>query len=164
MIRRLALTAVLAVLSVMALAPKAQAQLAEEEAVPFIGSVGSVCTFDGTVGGTLAVDNNGDISTFTDDGGGEAGTTTVNCTGGGDITVAPPQVVEVPNGFTGTSTATVSDPQDPEQNFVDSNGNGNLEVPAAAFDLDVDMAVVPDEDPIPGTYEYEVVVTATATE
>lgn len=161
MMRRLALTGVLTVLSVMALAPKAQAQLATDQPVTFEGTVGSVCTFDMTEGGILAEDENGDLSTFAD--GGESGTTTVNCTAGGDITVAPPQPMEVPNGFTGEATAIVFDPENLE-NSVDSDGDGTLQVSAGDFDLDVDMAVVPDEELLPGTYEYEVVVTATATE
>ncbi|MEM9925578.1 MAG: hypothetical protein AAF915_17810 [Cyanobacteria bacterium P01_D01_bin.50] len=162
MIRRLTLTAVLAVLSVMALAPKAQAQLAEEEAVEFIGAVGNVCTFNDTVGGTLGIDGEGELSTLGD--GGEAGSTTVNCTGGGEITVAPPVAMEVPNGFTGEATAIVSNPEDPTSATASDGDDEALVIPAGDFDLDIDMIVSTDEEFLPGTYEYEVMVTATATE
>ena len=157
MIRRLALTAGLAVVSAVVFVPKAHAQTAApaiNETVEFEGTVGSVCTFDGTKGGILDQPTATVLDSETP--GGTSGQTKVNCTGGGVISVdvAPGNV---PPGFTPDNVVAkvTSGP-----NSADSEAGDSFDVPPGDVNLDVDL-LVEDSDPLPpGLYQYDVMVTA----
>lgn len=166
MIRRLALTAVLAIFGAITLAPKAQAQVAqpETEAVPFSGTVGSVCQFSNTTPGTLAQRNptssilESVFQPIAPEAVGVPGRTTVNCTNGGEISVATPRQLSAPPGFT---------PQDLRafvfdgNKVADSNGGTPIIVTSDAdVPLQVGMAVIGNGSLPAGAYEYEVTVTA----
>ena len=163
MIRRLTLTAGLAVLSAVALTPKAQAQVAqpETEAVPFSGTVGSVCQFKDITPGTLAQRDPRTLESVFDPIApptGVPGRTTVNCTNGGEISVSTPTAVNVPSGFS---------PQDliafvfNGNQVADSNGSPPIIVTSDAdVPLQVGMSVRANGSLPAGAYEYEVTVTA----
>lgn len=159
MIRRLALTAGFAVLGAVAFAPNASAQ-AVDETVQFTGTVESSCSFTPAEAGVLALSDAKTLtSTATE---GTAGTTSVNCSTGGIISVAEP----VPQGETPTGdfilTASVS-------NAIDSTLSADSDNPDSSFDvnageevgLNVDMTVSDTENLPAGDYTYEVTVTAT---
>ncbi len=183
MIRRLVLTAGLAVLGAVAFTPKAHAQTADaqpqtgtaSETVPFSGTVGSTCAFTNTQPGILEPDQIPSYVTANNtifDGQGTTGKTTVNCTNGASITVAQPNPIKVPPGFSPSVTQAVV-----------SNGETVISSPGPKFDggswsqvgtnlpitagedvaLDVGMIAGEDNGPaIPsGMYEYEVTLTAT---
>lgn len=161
MIRRLALTAGLAVISAIALAPKAHAQVAAgpaNETVEFSGTVGSTCQFSGTKAGVLGASPNGMATKEV----GTSGETTVNCTGGGEVSVSPPRKSDAPTNFTaapGSLKAYISDPQGETRN---SDSPEPLQVlPGANVLLKVDMEVGSEGTLPPGVYEYEVTLTAT---
>jgi hypothetical protein len=159
MIRRLALTSGLAVLSACALAPKAQAQNAaapSEETIMFSATVGSVCTFSDTKAGILGQSTSG-LSTLE---GGTAGETVVDCTSEpNNITVTAPRQVTAPSSFNqGLSRAFVS--YGTETVSSDGPGPSFLNVPAGEATLQVNMDVESNGPLPPGLYEYEVTVTA----
>lgn len=160
MIRRLALTSGLAVLSAITLASKAQAQTSaapSEETIMFSATVGSVCTFSDTKPGILG-QSSSRLSTNSQDGG-TAGETMVNCTNEpNNITVTAPRQVTAPSSFNqGQLRAFVSYGG---QIASSDGGPPSLSVPAGGATLQVNMDVE-SNGPLPaGLYEYEVTVTA----
>jgi hypothetical protein len=104
--RRLAVVSGVAVLSAVAFAPKAGAQTVD---INFGGNLPSICTFSATAAGTLGqfsstvpyveASNGTTIGSI-----GTAGSTTVNCSNGGQVTVATPVKVGAPGGFTDTTS------------------------------------------------------------
>jgi hypothetical protein len=90
----------LAIVGAVAAASQTHAQTVN---VPFDGNILNTCTFGAPVAGVLAKSGNavtvegaGGIPGLT---GGTAGSVTLNCLGGGNVTVAAPVVVAVPAGF-----------------------------------------------------------------
>lgn len=164
MIRRLALTSGLAVLSAITLATKAQAQNAaapSEETIMFSATVGSVCTFSDTKPGVLGQFNSR-LSTIPQEGG-TAGETVVNCTSEpNNITVTAPRQVTAPSSFNqGLSRAFVSyGGQTINSDGPGGPGGSSLNVPAGGATLQVDMEIDGNGNLPPGLYEYEVTVTA----
>lgn len=174
MIRRLALTAGFAVLGAVAFAPSASAQTAET--VPFEGTFGGTCTFSATTQGTLAqLDPNDEWFEASDGTGigttGAAGTTTVNCTSGGSLSVTAPTKTGGPAAFdTEPTYAVVFDGTNYTAAGTPLNAGWNrptapLNIPVAAdTTLNVGMTAGQDNNGagVPsGTYTYEVEVTAT---
>lgn len=159
MIRRLVLTVGFAVASTIALTSEAQAQITpapdETELVPFNGAVGSVCTFSNTIPGAFAVFSTSLVSNA--QAGGTPGRTTVNCSDGGQITVANPQPVNVPTGFVASSSQSeITDPNNPL-----SGGNTSITVNSGAIPLEINMNLDYGGANLPsGVYEYNVPVTA----
>jgi hypothetical protein len=174
--RRLAVVSGLAVLSAVAFAPKAGAQTVD---INFSGTVTGTCAFSGTTNGSLGqymptapfveATNGTPIGNT-----GTTGTTTVNCTTGGQVTVAAPVKVAAPTGFTDTTkhavvydvatnvntSATVGTPI-----WINGISTSPLTIPANTNrTLRVGMLVgVPGSTGgVPaGTYNYKVTLTAT---
>lgn len=173
MIRRLALTAGFAVLGAVAFAPDASAQTAET--VPFAGTFGNTCTFIGTAQGTLAQDDPDHAWIEASDGTGigttgAAGTTTVNCTGGGSLSVAPPTKTGGPAAFdTEPTYAVVFDGTNYTAAGTPLNAGWTrptapLTIPAAT-DTALNVGMTAGDEVFTGgvpsgTYTYEVEVTA----
>ena len=184
MIRRLALTAGLAILGAVAFAPNAQAQVQAQngtasETIPFSGTVGSACTFTGTQPGTLEAPGSstfvsGNVGVFSA-GNGTAGQTTVNCTNGGSLTVARPNPITVPPGFNPAVTQAIVATETDKAPYLSSpgprfdGGSWSQVIPTLAIpngeDVALQVAMIAGENNGPvipsGNYEYEVVLTAT---
>ncbi len=188
MIRRLALTAGFAILGAVAFAPNVQAQTADaqpqtataSETVPFSGTVGSACTFTNTQPGTLEAPGAtptfiaGNVGVFSE-GNGTAGQTTVNCSGGGSLTVAQPNPINVPPGFNPAVTQAIIAVTTDTAPYTSSPGprfdggswsqvQASLTIPTGQ-DLPLQVGMIAGErngSVIPsGIYEYEVTLTAT---
>lgn len=181
MIRRLALTAGFAILGAVAFAPNVQAQTATaSETVPFSGTVGSACTFTNTQPGTLEAPGDtptfiaGNVGVFSE-GNGTAGQTTVNCSGGGSLTVAQPNPINVPPGFNPAVMQAIVATETDVSPYLSSPGarfdggswsqvTPTLTIPTGE-DLALQVAMVAGERNGPvipsGMYEYEVTLTAT---
>lgn len=175
--RRLAVVSGLAVLSAVAFAPKAGAQTVD---INFNGTIPGTCAFTSTTPGTLAqytptssfveASNSTGVGTV-----GTAGTTIVNCTSPGQITVGLPVKIAAPSTFTDTTKHAVVYDSVANANTSTSAGTavwttGLLTTPLAipantSRTLRVGMLVgVPGNTAgVPtGTYNYKVTVTATA--
>lgn len=195
MIRRLALTAGFAILGAVAFAPNAHAQTAdadaqpqtatESETVPFSGTVGSTCTFTNTQRGILeasGTNSSGASPTYVtanvgvfSQGNGTAGQTTVNCSGGGSLTVAQPNPINVPSGFNPSVTQAIVAVTTDTAPYTSSPGSrfdpGSWSQVQAALtiptgqDVPLQVGMIAGEkfgSVIPsGMYEYEVTLTAT---
>lgn len=178
MLRRLAFVSGLAVLSAVALAPKAGAAPATQD-INFGGNIGSVCTFTSPVDGTLAQGNptDGWIEGSNGIGGGTgtAGSVTLNCSAGGSLSVAGPVKVAAPTTFAPSVTEALvvnntngDKTRSPGTAFDSGMWNvptASLTIPAAANQsLKVGMVTgIPGSTTSvpPGTYTYKVTLTAT---
>ncbi len=171
MIRRLALTAGFAVLSAVAFAPNASAQVAIET-VKFAGTIESSCQFnrggETTTDGSLVLINEG--KTLTSKGpGGISADTTIYCNGPtttGTISVGnpiPTQQAKTPAGDFNV-VATVFESNDESKTASSENSSSftlNFTDDNDPKTLFVDMEVNSTE-PLPaGEYYYDVTVTAT---
>ncbi len=165
MIRRLALTAGFAVLGAVAFAPSASAQVADDETVPFSGSVGSSCALTLPTPGILALTDTDNPTTLSSDSseavGGQSGTVTVNCNSSSTIVTSVNENPEVPEDFIvedATSTVTLSSS---DAGFTSTATGGSLTSSNTDVPVDVDLKVA-STAPLPaGTYTYDVTVTAT---
>ncbi len=175
--RRLALVSGLAALSAVAGSPKAQAIPVTQD-VLFNGTFPSVCTFTGTTDGNLLqtaatnewieASNGTTIGTV-----GIAGTTTLNCSAGGQLTVAAPVAVTIPSGFTPTVLQSVVYNQN--NNEITSAGpafNATWTQPTTALNIPINTdqtlqvgmiaGTNANVNGVPnGTYQYRVTLTAT---
>ncbi len=106
MIRHLARTAGFVILSAVAFTPKASAQSVNQD-VPFSATVTSTCAFIGNAQpGTLTLSGpppedpgSQGRSLSSTNPGGQSGQVTVNCSGGGGVSVSTPQPQTVPAGY-----------------------------------------------------------------
>jgi hypothetical protein len=163
----------LAIVGAVAAASQTHAQTVN---VPFDGNIPNTCTFGAPVAGVLAKSGNavtvegaGGIPGLT---GGTAGSVTLNCLGGGNVTVAAPVVVAVPAGFNPAvsqaivrlgTTANYTSNGGPYDNGGWAKPEAALAVPANAQTLTVGMiAGTPGSTgAIPfGNYSYTVTLTA----
>jgi hypothetical protein len=163
----------LAIVGAVAAASQTHAQTVN---VPFDGNILNTCTFGAPVAGVLAKSGNavtvegaGGIPGLT---GGTAGSVTLDCLGGGNVTVAAPVVVAVPAGFNPAvsqaivrlgTTANYTSNGGPYDNGGWDKPQTALAVPAGAQTLTVGMiAGTPGSTgAIPfGNYGYTVTLTA----
>lgn len=174
--RRLALAGTLAILSAVALAPKAQAQ--QSGIIDFSGTVTSTCTFGYIQAGILEQpDSNAEYMMAAGEfnGVGQSGSVELQCTYPGLISVSPPVKIQAPEGFDPTTTAQAV--LDSGDEIVTSSTNGNFNdyapwnegvssapIPSGGYNSPVVM-VVGNYDYIKGlpggTYQYQVTVTVT---
>jgi len=165
MIRRLALTAGFAILGAVACTPKANAQSVNQD-VPFSATVTSNCAFIGNAqAGTLSLsgpppEDPGSLgrSLSSENPGGQSGQVTVNCSGGGGLSVSTPQPQTVPSGFSpDDAIATISsssfDARSDVQDILPVSGGADV-------DIQVDMEVFHTGNLPAGNYSYNVTVTA----
>jgi hypothetical protein len=182
MIRRLTLTAGLAVLCTVAFAAKVSAQAAPAtETLEFTGTVGSVCSFPSSdsVGTLEAAPDNKSLEASN----GIPGTSnlgspveiTVRCSSGGTVTVATPEQTNGPSWSGGSFAFAYSSTLSPDittssgipgnvpSSFSLSENTTPLTIPSNdEVTLNVGMLAVNGEDaPLPdGNYTFNVTVTA----
>jgi hypothetical protein len=173
--RHLALASALAVLSAVALSPKAQAQ--NSTTVNFNGTVSSTCTFSNVQNGTLVQPSATAEYLMAEsalNNVGTSGSVTVNCTAPSSLSISAPVKIQAPAGFNPDIVQAVL--------FFDlflgatTNGNGQFSnglpwnaptspIPAinnVPYNVGMVVGKNANTNGLPsGTYEYQVTVTAT---
>lgn len=185
--RRLALAATIAILSTVALAPKAQAQYQAQEStiIDFSGTVQSICSFNNTLAGNLEqpfptaeyLIANSDFSEF-----GRSGFVEVECRNPGMIRVSAPVKIQAPAAFNPrTAQAVILDRRSGNTATASTSGNFSNEWPwdsgyedfipvdpvdydgASSYSIMMVVGNNGDMNGLPGgTYEYQVTVTVTS--
>ena len=169
-------TAGFAIVGSLAIAGQAQAQTVD---VNFAGNVASTCTFGAPTAGVLeqafsgadpvmAVEGVKAGIPFGVNGGGTAGSVTLNCSNGGSLSAAAP-VGTAPNGFTPATLQSVVYANDAYTGNAigtkiwSSVDNTPITLPSGVQTINVGMIVgstTPGVAPT-GTYNYKVTLTAT---
>jgi hypothetical protein len=173
--RHLALASALAVLSAVALSPKAQAQ--NSTTVNFNGTVSSTCTFSNVQNGTLVQPSATAEYLMAESylsNTGTSGSLQVNCTASSNLSISAPVKIQAPAGFSPDIVQAVL--------FFDlflgatTNGNGQFSnglpwnaptspIPAinnVPYNVGMVVGKNANTNGLPsGTYEYQVTVTAT---